>query len=156
MTNPKSIILVLLTMITVLTVKAQQPESLTSDSVTYRISKRFSVSLERAKKIRSILQYKRDAYRKTMQDASLKPTEKQFLLTRLMGERRHLIDSLLTPEEKSKLKQAQSELLKRHAGKHSEMEKRHETELNRIPHKRVLRNPHPADTIQVKEKTKKQ
>jgi len=121
--------------------KAQTNQSPTvpSDTVTQKVAKRLVVSKEKAKQIQDAYSYRHKEIEKLMQDSTRKSKDKHRELARLMKERKLKIDSTLTPAQKQTLAQGQAGLQKAEIDRRNQLIRRHEIEMNNVPHKRVIK-----------------
>jgi len=125
----------------------------TADSTSAKIAKKLSVSPEKAKQIQAAYNYNHDAIIRLMKDTTFKGVGKMRLLKKLQAERKHKIDSAVTPEQQAAMIADQGSLHKKQMEIRAQMIKRHEDEMNRIPHKRTVKTV-AADTTKNKPKTK--
>lgn len=133
----------------------KQDKSL-SDSAKVHLARKLSISTQKAAAVQAAYGYRHEDIIKLMKDHKLPPAERQTRLKVLLNQRQHQIDSLLTPQQKTLLNTEQSEVISKANAHRRQMEQRHEQELNKVPHKRLLRSSRPTDSLSTKEKIKKQ
>jgi hypothetical protein len=107
-----------------------------------------SVSREKAIRIRQAMHHRQQEIGLIMRDRKLSNPEKQVAVSKLLGERRRKLDSLLTPKQKTVLDKRDKKDIKSQDAAMKDMQKRHEAEMNKIPHERTIRGK--ADTIKRK------
>jgi hypothetical protein len=120
-----------------------------ADSAVNNISGRLSVSKEKARQIYAANNYKRAEFEKLMKDNSRKPGDKQRQMKRLMAERKHMVDSVMTPAQKAALLPDSNTLKQKMAAHREEIMKRHEAEMDKVPHKHMAKINRP-DTVNKK------
>lgn len=125
----------------------------TADSASAKIAQKLSVSPEKARQIHAAYSYNLDKITKLEKDTTLKGPGKIRLLNKLRTERKRQIDSTVTPAQKAAMIADQGDLYKKQMAARAQMIKRHEDEMNRIPHKRTVKTTVP-DTIRNKSNTK--
>lgn len=125
----------------------------TADSASAKIAKKLSVSPEKAKQIHEAYAYKHDEIVRLMKDSTFKGPGKMRLLKKLEVERKHKIDSTVTPAQKATMLADQGDLYKKQMQRREQLIKSHEEEMSRIPHKRTVKATS-ADTIKNKPKPK--
>jgi len=123
-----------------------------ADSAVNNIASKLSVNKEKARQIYAATTYNRAEIDRLMKDDKRKPGDKQRQLQRLVAQRRHQIDSVLTPDQKKTLLSGNEDFKQKEEAHRQEVMKKHEAEMNRIPHTRTLK-PIQTDTTRKKAKT---
>ena len=108
----KMLLLLLLLLTAGTALKAQTKVADDADTVTNNLSKRLSVSKEKARQIKDALNYHQDDIARIMQDSTLAPDEKDRQLKLMLADRRRKVDSVLMPARKERLRQLQTDTLK--------------------------------------------
>ncbi|QKJ32455.1 hypothetical protein HQ865_22715 [Mucilaginibacter mali] len=138
--NPYKITAAICLMLSCLTAAAQQGQQKNiKDTSSAKLAAAMSVSKGRAEQIRAALNYKHDEVRRLMRDSSMSVSEKRLRLQHLVMERQRRVDSLITPAEKTKFKQAIGDLSPKQKAHLAEVAKRQETQLNRVPHRQAIK-----------------
>lgn len=110
--NCKNMPLLLLLLISGTALKAQTKDANDADSVVNNLIKRLSVSKKKAGEIKDALNYHQQEMARIMQDSTLAPDEKDKQLKWMRAERRRIVDSVLMPARKERLRQLQTDTLK--------------------------------------------
>jgi len=114
-------------------VKAQSRPA-ASDTSDLKVARLLSVSPEKAKQIRAVFNFRHEEFQRLMLNTSLKPAEKDKQLKALFAERRRLIDSVLTPDQKRMLFQSVADLKAKQTEKFNSARQNNKTEMNKVPH----------------------
>lgn len=128
-------------------------QSTAVDTTSDKLAKTLSINKEKAKQIQSALNYRHEEITNVMKDPNIKPADKQKQLKRLFADRKHKIDSTMTPALKQKLNELRADDIKKENDRRAAFEKKHEQDMEKTPHKRTLKTPQ-IDTTQKKAKTK--
>jgi len=137
--TPYYLCLALLLLITTAANAQNRGSKNTADSASAMIARKLSVSPAKAKQIQAAYSYKREDIIKLMKDTTLKGPVKMRLIKQLEAERRHHIDSTVTPAQKAAMIADKGDLQKKQMEMRAQILKRHEEEMNRIPHQRTVK-----------------
>lgn len=83
------------------------------DTVVAGLARKLSVSNEKARKINTALHFREKEILATTRDSTLNPNERHIKLQRLFFERKRMIDSVMTKDDKQTVKRAFADVIQR-------------------------------------------